>query len=226
MNRSRLAALVLALCLLGVTAGAGGTAVGSDNATIFEVDPETNEAPPGETVHVGVTLTSDGGYGDVGVASSAVGVEYDPDVLALESVERGAWMAQGEETEIVTETEIDDETGYVWIEQTRDPHEGGATGQDRFATVTFTVDEDAAAGEYDLTLVDGSATLTNEWPQQVFLHDGTLVVDEDATVADAGAPEGYEQSTGEDDPVPGFGVGLGALAVGLCAVAGARFVGP
>ncbi|QSG02684.1 cohesin domain-containing protein [Natranaeroarchaeum sulfidigenes] len=220
---SRTHTIVVVAGLLIATAGLGaviGTTGGSDNATILQVDPDTNEAPPGETVHIGILMTSDGGYGDVGVDNTSVGMEYDPDVLTLESVERGPWMEQGNETDIVTETEVDDEAGYVWIGQDREPHEGGATGQDRFVTFTFTVDEDAEEGEYDLELTDAHSSLTNEWPQQVFLHDGTLVVDEDASVVDAGPPEGYESG---DNSMSGFGIGLAMLAVVLVAVVRSRF---
>jgi len=214
--------VIVVVCVFATAGlvGAVGTTGASDSVMILEVDPDTNEAPPGETVHVGVTMTSDGGYGDIGVDNASVAMEYDSDVLTLESVDRGPWMEQGNETEIVTETTIDEEAGYVWIGQDRDPHEGGATGQDRLVTFTFTVDEDADEGEYELELTDASSSLTNEWPQQVFLHDGTLVVDEDASVVDAGPPEGYESG---DNSMSGFGIGLAMLAVVLVAVVRSRF---
>lgn len=220
----RTTALIIAASLVLATAGVAGivgTTAASDNATILEVDPETNEAPPGETVYVGVTMTSDGGYGDVGVDNTSTALEYDSDVLTVESVDRGPWMEQGNDTEIATETEIDNEAGYAWIGQDREPHEGGATGQDRLVTFTVTVDEDAPEGEYDLELTDAHSSLTNEWPLQVFLHHGTLVVDEDADVVDAGAPAGQEAGS-TDDPLHGFGVSLAVLAVILVAVARTR----
>lgn len=222
MDRTYAFILVVALliAIVGV-AGAAGTGVGSDSVTILEVDPETNEAPPGETVHVGVTMTSDGGYGGIGVDNTSVAMEYDPDVLTVESINRGPWMEQGNETEIVTETKIDQEAGYAWIGQDRDPHEGGATGQERFVTFTFSVAEDAEEGEYKLKLVDGTTSLTNEWPQQVFHHHGTLVIDEDAEVVGAEPPAGYVEGN-EDDSLPGFGVGVAILAVLVAAVGHGR----
>lgn len=237
--------IILVLAALLVTAGvagAAGTAAGGDNVTIMQVEPETPEAPPGETVHVAVIMTSDGGYGDVGVDNASVGIEYDSDVLTLESVDRGPWMDQGNETEVITETDVDDEAGYAWIGQDRDPSAGGATGQERLATFTFSVAADAEEGEYDLRLTDTYARLTNEWPQNVFEHNGTLVVDEDASVTDAGPPastdgdgedgmdedaeaendaEAATEDEAEDegdDQLNGFGVGVAALAILLVAV--------
>ncbi|MFC7210544.1 cohesin domain-containing protein [Natronoarchaeum sp. GCM10025321] len=213
MSQKHAAILVAFLLLAGAgTAGIIGLSAGSDNATVLDVDPETNEAPPGETVHIGVTMTSDGGYGDVGVANASVAMEYDSDVLTLESVDRGAWMEQGNETQIRTETETDEEAGYARITQIRNPHAGGATGQERFVTFTFTVDEDAPEGEYALELTGGQASLTNGWPQDVFLNGGTLVVDEDASVVDAGASDGDEANT-PDESLPGFGLGVAAVAL-------------
>jgi len=220
MSRKHIGVLVALLLLAGAgIAGIIGPSAGSDNVTVLDVDPETNEAPPGETVHIGVTMTSDGGYGDVGVANASVAMEYDSAVLTLESVDQGAWMEQGNETEIRTETEIDEEAGYARIERTRDPHAGGATGQDRFVTVTFTVDENAPEGEYALELTEGQASLTNGWPQDVFLNGGTLVVDEDASVVDAEAPDGDEGDT-PDDSLPG--IGLGVVTVALLVIVTAR----
>lgn len=220
MSREHTVIIVAFLLLAGggITGMTGPTA-GSDNATVLDVDPETNEAPPGETVHIGVTMTSDGGYGDVGVANASVAMEYDSDVLTLESVNRGPWMEQGNETQIRTETETDEEAGYARITQIRDPHAGGATGQERFVTFTFTVDEDAPEGEYALELIEGQASLTNGWPQDVFLNGGTLVVDEGASVVDAGPPDEDEGNI-LDDSLPG--IGLGVVTAALLVVVTAR----
>lgn len=233
MNRSRhLLAVVLAvaLCVSVGVAGLAGTAGAGDSATIFEVEPEDAQAPPGETIHVAIVMTSDGGYGGVGVERVAFGVEYDSDVLALEEITRGPWFEQGNETEIVAETDIDDEEGDAFIDQYRDPADGGATGQDRMATLTFTVADDAHGETSPVNVTDVESELTNDWPLQSFTHNGTVSVDDDAEVVGASPPESVDEDDGSgdeeaanDEPLPGFGLAAAvAVLVALAAGVGYR----
>lgn len=233
MSDRRAIGLALALVLLAgmATVGAVGTAAGGDSPTILEVDPKTAEAPPGETIHVGVVLTSDGGYGDDGVERIEFELEYDPDVVTVEEVHHGPWMEQGNETEIVTDHAIDDEAGTVRVEQARDPAEGGATGHDRLATLTVTTAEDADGETSPLNFTETDTELTSQWSVDPYTNDGSVVVDSDADVVEASPPEtddgaedaeaagdGDDDGTDDEaDTVPGFGV-AGALAAAALAL--------
>ncbi|WP_440764773.1 cohesin domain-containing protein [Natronorubrum sp. DTA7] len=221
--------LVAVLCASVGAAGFAGTAGAGDSATIFEVEPEDAQAPPGETIHVAIVMTSDGGYGGVGIERVAFGVEYDSDVLALEKITRGPWFEQDNETEIVTETDIDDEKGYAFIDQYRDPPDGGSTGQARMATLTFTVADDAHGETSPVNVTDVESELTNDWPLQSFTHNGSVSVDDDAEVVGASPPEpieddetaGGDDGTG-DEPLSGFGI-VAAVAVLAALAAGVGY---
>ncbi|QSW99084.1 cohesin domain-containing protein [Haloterrigena alkaliphila] len=224
------AAVLLVVASLAI-AGAAGTAAAGDSATILEVDPETAEAPPGETIHVAVVMTSDGGYGGIGLERIAFGLEYDSDVLTVEEVHHGPWLEQGNETTVVTDHAVDDEAGTARIEQYRDPAAGGATGQDRVATVTFRVAEDADGTTAPLNVTAVDAGLANDWPVQSFTHNGSVVVEAGTGVVDASAPEpageNGETNDGDSvdigDAVPGFVAGTAlATLVGVCLASVAR----
>ncbi|MFC4542172.1 cohesin domain-containing protein [Halosolutus amylolyticus] len=213
-------ALVVVVVTSVATVGFAGMGGASDSATILEVEPETAQAPPGETIHVAIRLYNDGGYGGVGVERVAFGVEYDSDVLTIDSITRGPWLEQGNETEIVTEVDVDEAAGYAVVEQYRDPVAGGAAGNDRAATVTFTVAEDADGASSPVNVTDVETELTTDWPQTAFTHNGSVSVAADGDVVDASPPErtlDYEASTddGGSDSIPGLGVvaPLVALAV-------------
>ncbi|WP_170972324.1 cohesin domain-containing protein [Natronorubrum halophilum] len=213
---------VVALVLLAslATVGFAGTAAGGDSATILEVEPETAETPPGETIHVAVVMTSDGGYGGIGVERVAFGVEYDSDVLTVEDVHHGPWMEQGNETTIVTDSDIDNGAGYARVEQYRDPVDGGATGHARIATLTLSVNDGADGTESPVNITAVESDLEGDWSMQSFTHNGSVIVDENATVVDAQVPEtGNESGESSDDTVPGFGIG-GALVAVLALLAG------
>lgn len=225
----------LSVLWLGVAA-VPGPAAGGDNVAIVQVEPETARAPPGETIRVAAVLVSDGGPGPGGVERASFALEYDPDVLSVRDVRHGPWMEQGSETEIATATEIDAENGSVWVEQERDPPDGGATGNARFVTVTFAVAEDAAGAQSPVNVSGGEVALTDGWYQQVFPNNGTVTVEQGASVVDASEPESggpgadgakngdatpgtadaqapADQSDGRDDSIAGFGVGAALVAI-------------
>ncbi|WP_247000950.1 cohesin domain-containing protein [Halosolutus gelatinilyticus] len=238
-----IAVVVIAAAVAIAFVGAAGA---SDSAAVLEIEPEAAEAPPGETIHVAVEMASDGGYGGAGVERTAIGIEYDPDVLTVETIHRGPWMEQGNETEVVADADVDDEAGYVHIDQRRDPADGGATGNARLVTITFRVAEDADGTESTVAIADVESGLTNNWPLQTFTHDGSVSVSEGADVVDASPPDGpavvgdANETSGGDgngdpsaadgegndgsaegtvDSIPSFGItaALVALFVGLFA---------
>lgn len=201
-NAGAILAIAVTFAVLTSLAFVGGAGAG-DSATILEVEPETAEAPPGETIRVAVQMASDGGYGGVGIERVAFGIEYDPDVLTVETVHRGPWLEQGNETEVVVDADVDEEDGYASIDQTRDPAAGGATGNARIATVTFRVAEGADGAESPAGLTDVESDLTNGWPMQSFTHNGTVSVSEDAAVVDAAPPDGPVVFDGADETADG-----------------------
>lgn len=244
MRRTLLALAIVLVVVTGVaTVGFAGTVGASDSATILEVAPEAAEAPPGETIHVAIEMLNDGGYGGVGVERVAFGIEYDSDVLTVEEVTRGPWLEQGDETEIATEVDVEADAGSVAIDQYRDPAEGGASGSDRAATVTFSIAEDADGETSPVNLTAVETDLTNDWPQYAFTHNGSVSVDESADVVDASpadrSPDYVSESTSSDsepaeakaeatderdDPIPGFGVAAAVAALVVLSVAAARAI--
>ncbi|WP_265111860.1 cohesin domain-containing protein [Halosolutus halophilus] len=205
---ARALAIVLVVVTTVATVGLAGIGSASDSATILEVEPEAAQAPPGETIHVAIRLYNDGGYGGVGVERVAFGIEYDSDVLTLDAIARGPWLEQGNETEIVTEVEADEAAGYAFVDQYRDPAAGGAAGNDRAATITFTVAEDADGATSPVNVTDVETELTTDWPQTAFTHNGSVSVAADGDVVDG-------------DSIPGLGVVAAVAALVALASIGA-----
>lgn len=192
MKRIVLAGLLVAV-LLSIPLSAG-PATASDSVSVFEYDPSTVEAAPGETVTVEVSLWSETKYDDVGVESVTVTVLFDADALTLADVERGEWMDQGEDTDV--ETDVSREEGAATVEQTRSPAAGGAEGMATFVELTLTVDEDAPPGNYSLDFDDAEVMLTNDYYQPVFTHEGEVVVEEGGA---ASGPDGRTDPDGSTD---------------------------
>lgn len=138
-------AALVAVALLVALCGAG-LAGAADNPALLDFEPRDVEADPGDTVTVDVTLQAISAYDDEGVESVAVTVAYDPEVLAVEAVERGPWLkgeieSEGETT--VTSETAQSQPGRVTVEQAREPPAGGTTGTGTVATITFAVAPDA-----------------------------------------------------------------------------------
>lgn len=198
--RSRWIALgILLVLLVGVAALAGGLATGglaADTPGLLDFDPDEPAVEPGGTVEVNVTLTAMAGYGDDGVRSYEYVVAYDPSVLTATDVEPGPWLHQEAETDVIHETTIDDETGRVTVESTRDPPAGGVsdTGETATATISFEVADDAPPADAVLQFESASAR-TLEWGLPV------LTTREAVVVIDGGGEERVplDDGTGSDD---------------------------
>jgi hypothetical protein len=175
------AAVALAVVLCGAVVTVTPTSAGanSDVVSIFEYAPEEPEASPGETVTVDVEVFAGGAAYDIGVDRVNATLAYDSDALTVTDIQRGPWLAEGD-ADVLVETAIDDETGTVRVGQTRDPAGEGVTGNGTLLTVTLAVAEDAAPGNYTLAYGDNEVRMVNGHFQPVFVHNGTLVVTEQA----------------------------------------------
>lgn len=200
-----LSAAVAALIGLGLLVGATPVGAG-DNAAVLAFQPGEVDAEPGETITVDVYVQSDGGSEGDGVESIAVTLAYDREVLTAVDVEPGPFMEQGEETDVVTETDVDDDAGRATVEQTREPAEGGAAGVALLATVTFEVPEDAPAADAVLQVADADVRLANDHEQPAVVQDGLVRVDgggEERVPLDEGDEDGPGIVTPEGTPTDG-----------------------
>ena len=184
MNRKT--AVVLASVVVAGFALTTGVVAAGDTPALVYPESEEQTAAPGETVEVDVRLSSHGGAGDVGVTSVSLVVNYDPEKLAPVDVTPATWLEQGDETEVETETTT--EEGRVVVDQQRDPPAGGAVGDDRFATVTFVVDDDATVGNTSVRFSETDVRLTNDFIQPVFETNATVEITDEP--ADSGTPVG------------------------------------
>lgn len=199
------ASLALALALLG-GALAGSAAAGDQPAVIYTAE-ETYTAAPGDTLTVDVYVASDGGVGDIGVESMTIVTAYETSILTVEDVETAPWLEGDEPTDVETSVEVDDGAGEVVVEQWRDPPAGGTTGDERIATVTFEVADDAPVGNTTLAFDDSDVRLTDEYGVPVFGNEATITVEE-----------------GSDGGVPATAAGVGLAAVAAVLVLGAVVV--
>lgn len=228
----------VALTLVIVLAAAGfaaGAVAGADQLAVLTPTPHSVDADPGEEFTVDVTLVTDGGYGGEGVASVDFVAQYNPEYLEVTNVETGPWLEQGEDTEIRSEETIAHENGTAILEQRRDPVAGGATGNDRLATVTVEVAEDAPPGEAEIDFTETSVNLERSYPPQVHGQNVSVAIDggneslesfdhpepdpdelESTQASDDGQNGSGTSENDADDSTPGFGV----LAVVATAIAG------
>ena len=184
MNRARVALLLFALGAVAILALVA-PALGSDQPTVVYPDEEVVETAPGETVEVDVMVRSDGGYNDVGLTWVKLVASYDEQYVEAVDVEAASWLEQGEPTDVFTETDVDPETGTVTVEQWRDPPEGGAIGDERFATLALEIADDAPETNVTVSFGNSEATLVDDYLVTVFAQNVTLVVDENAAGADS-----------------------------------------
>ncbi|MFP9190184.1 cohesin domain-containing protein [Natronosalvus vescus] len=168
---------VLLVGLLAIVAVGGGSVTAGDQLAVIDPTPHEVEAEPGETFEVDVVMRSEGGHGGEGVASFELVGQYHPDYLEIVAIESGDWLEQGDETEITEEQVIAHEAGTAILEQRRDPVADGAKGQDRVATVTVRVLENAPAHETTLSFGDSGVYLERKFPLAIHHREVTVSVD-------------------------------------------------
>jgi hypothetical protein len=169
-------ALLVAVALLAGTSA--GTATAGDTPTVIYTAPENHTVDAGDSLEVDVYVASDGGVGDVGVESMTVVTDYDESILTVAEVDPASWLEGDEPTSVETEVETDNDAGEVTVEQWRDPPAGGTTGDERFATITFEVDDDVALENTTLRFGESDVRLTDEFSVPVFSNNATVTVEE------------------------------------------------
>lgn len=216
MHAKKTGVVVLSLVVLLTVPAFGG-----DQPTVVYPDPEQYVASQGDTVEIPVIVNSDGGYDDAGLARLSVNVSFDPESLTAVGVETASYLEQGEETDVHDETAIDNGEGAVTVEQWRDPERGGATGHQRFATVTFEIDENAPAGNTTVTFEDSRAELIDNYPITVFGHNATVSIEQGTAESSASGTVGEAGTAGDGGILSSDAVGttsLLAIAVAMIAL--------
>lgn len=214
---TRLSRPLVVLACLGVFAllVAASPAFGGDSTTLIYPTEESIATSGGETVDVTVVVDSDGGYNNTGLASLAVAAEYDTEYLAVDDVETAGWLG-GEGVEVTTDTSIDEDAGNITIEQDRDPPKKGVTGNATFATLTFTVQEDAPTGETNITFTHSSAKLVGDYPIYVYDTNATISVQESTPEPDRTDSTLTPESDSDDTLAMGSVAGAaGVFGVGI-----------
>ncbi len=182
-------ASLLVASLLGM-----GTALAQEAPSV-SIDPaDSGEVDPGGTFTIDVLVDA----GDNSLKGIDVAVDYDADAMTtsgaaivapnlLGGLEIGPLVADGEVTyALVSTTAVADVDGSVM-------------------TITFTINDDAIAGDYDLTITKADLVDENVDPVTVSINDGTV------TVSGAAPPTGASVSidpadSGEVDPGDTFDI--------------------
>ena len=216
---SVLAAIALVALAVGVVLGAGvaGSATAGDRVAVFDFTPDDAEVEPGDELEIDVTLRSHGQYGDTGVASFLVRLDYPTEYLTVTDVEAGDWfeeapdgdaLGEGQEEVSVSESvDHDEEAGAVIVEQSLQEIDFGVIGAATVATLTVEVNPDAdpAIALIDAEGPDEGVTteveLTDQWPQPLSIIPAELTIDGgDEVVEPAYDPVAFgEEIAGEDD---------------------------
>lgn len=187
IRRFMVAFVLLALLVVGGAVLFGGSATAGDNVGLVDFHPSEGEAEPGEavimdaspgeTVVIEATLRSDGGYGSEGIESVNKTVAYDPEVLTLIDLKRGSWLEQGNETDIVVSSSIDNDAGRVTLEQLRSPVDGGATGEGTTMVMTFEVAADAPPSDAYLQYETVDLVLETGFPVNAIPRERAVRID-------------------------------------------------
>ncbi|WP_254767011.1 cellulosome anchor protein [Salinilacihabitans rarus] len=228
----RLAVALVACALLGAAAFGAvlGTVAAGDQLATVSPSPEAVAASPGEEVEVDVLMRSNGGHAGEGVVSVALVAQYHPDYLEVVAVEAGPWLA-GDGTEVRAEATVAHEAGTVVLDQRREPPAGGATGEDRLATLTVAVAEDAPPSTATVSFAETAVELEGDWPLPVYDRDLAVEIDgggEPAGTFDHPDPDAVDGETrrvdgpaddgGDADRIAGLPLTAAALAVATALV--------
>ena len=164
-----------------------GSAIAADNTGLTDFHPVDERAPADEsviaetttreTIVIEATLRSDGGYQGEGLKSVNQTIAYDPEVLTLTDIERGPWLEQGTETEIVVSSSIDNEAGRATIEQVRSPVDGGATGEGTTAVLTFEIADEAPPSDAYLQYESVGLMLKTDVPVNAVPRERAIRID-------------------------------------------------
>lgn len=205
-GRLLVAALLLIGCALAVLVAVPGTAVAGDGTSLLEFEETEHEVESGETITLEVVAYDHGDSSGDGLASLSFDVDYDPDVLTATEVEHESMLVGGDDVELVTDAEIDEDEGRVSVDQERDPVGDGGTGYEAAATVTFEVHDDVGPTSTIVDLTNAQAYRPSDWPVYPISRDATVHVDggaeDELDDGDDGTPPGVtfaDDLDGEDD---------------------------
>lgn len=172
---STVAVVLIAALLVGTAAMT--PAVAGDNPTVIYVDDEERTVEAGETTEIDVLVSSQATHAGVGLESISLVGTYDPEILSITDVETAGWFDDAGDGEVQTETDVDDSTGVVTVEQWLEPPGDGAAGTQVFATLTVEVAADAPETETTISFDDSDVQSADEFPQPVFAHGATILVE-------------------------------------------------
>ena len=206
-------AVVLALLVgVGVLVGLGvgvlvgafaGVASAGDQPAVFTIEPEEVEVEPGETVELDVVVYNHGPLQGEGLSEIAFDVSYDPEVVSEAAVEHDEWLLHGGgegsdgDAEIDASAAVDEDAGLISVTQEREPAENGVYGHGTAATISLTIDENAAATTFEVAFEDTMALIPSGMAHFVWAHEATVSVG-DGGSADDGTDSGDDGSAGDD----------------------------
>jgi len=167
MNRT--VALILTVGVIAVLAIAGPAAAGDGSSTMYSEENSYTVAP-GDELEIVVLVSDHGSLAGTGLEEVSLVAEYDPDQLTATDIEAAGWFESADEDVTAeTDSEIDRDEGVATLTQTREPVGDGTTATEPFATITFSVDEDAA-GNTTVALGNSSVTLAGGHAQPLFVQ--------------------------------------------------------
>lgn len=141
-----------------------------DGSSIMYSEESSYTAAPGEAVTVVIVVSDHGSLTGDGLEHVSLVADYDPDALQATDVEANGWFESGDESvTVATDTDIDADAGVVTLTQTREPAGDGTVATAPFATITFTVDEDAT-GNTTVGLEESSVTLAGGYAKALFVQ--------------------------------------------------------
>lgn len=164
----RIVAVVLTVGAIAALAVAAPATAG-DGSSIMYSEAETYTAGPGEELEVTVLVSDHGTLAGTGLEEVSLVADYDPAYLEATDIEAEGWFDSDDNVTAATTSEIDTDAGVVRLTQTREPVGDGTTATEPFATITFTIDEDAA-GNTTVALADSTVTLAGGHAQPLFVQ--------------------------------------------------------
>ena len=136
------AAILGALVVLIVVSGCGG---GDDDAVVVTLTPSSIDAEPGGSFTVDVEVDPKG----QGISAAEVTINYDPQVFAYEGMAAGELLGA---SPLVGVESADQEIGQLIFALARRGETSAPTDAGTLATLTFSVQEAAPAGEHGLAV--------------------------------------------------------------------------
>ena len=165
---NRIVAVVLTVGVIAALAVAAPAAAG-DGSSIMYSEEDSYTAAPGDDVEVVILVSDHGSLAGYGLEEISLVADYDSDQLHATNVQADGWFESDDNATANTDADIDPDAGVVTLTQTRDPAGEGTTATAPFATITFSVDKEAA-GNTTIALADSSVTLAGGHAKGLFIQ--------------------------------------------------------